>query len=75
MQFKSPNTKNFRKLKEISRTKRCQICHHRLKNTGVFVWSKARQDAHSIKCVNCLTVYSTDFGILDLGIPSSIGYS
>lgn len=46
-----------------------------MRNTGVFIWSKRSEDAVAIKCVNCLTTYSPDFNILDLGIPREVGYA
>mgnify|MGYP003148160021 FL=1 len=75
MQFKELKSKNFRKLKKISRNKRCYICDSRMRNAGVYIWSKRREDAVAIKCVNCLTTYSPDFNILDLGIPREVGYA
>lgn len=75
MQFKNPSTRNFKKLKKISNNNRCHICHHALKNTGVLVWNTRIQDADSIKCINCLTVYSSSFAIKDLGLPRDVGYS
>jgi hypothetical protein len=75
MQFKGPKSRNFKKLKEISRNRRCHICDSKLKNSGVFIWSRRKEDAVAIKCCNCLTTYSTDFNILDLGIPREVGYA
>ncbi len=75
MQFRNPKTKNFLKLKKISRSKRCQICHNRMRNTGVFVYSKQRKDATAIKCINCLTIYNTEFQLTHLGIPRQVAYS
>ena len=69
MQFRNPKSKNFKKLKEITRNKRCIICLHKMKNTGVFVWSVKLRDCNRIKCINCLTIYGTDFNIKTMGIP------
>ena len=69
MQFKGLKTKNWRKLKEITKNKRCLICYYRLSKTGVYLYSKDIEDTTHIKCFNCLTVYDTSFGITDLGIP------
>ena len=40
-----------------------------MKNTGVFVWSVKLRDCNRIKCINCLTIYGTDFNIKTMGIP------
>ena len=69
MQFKNPKSKNWLKLREIQRTKRCMICHHRLRQTGVYVWSTKLKDCNRIKCINCLTLYGTDFTMKEMGIP------
>ena len=69
MQFRNPKSKNFKKLKEITRNERCYICHHSMMNTGVFVWSVKLKDCTRIKCINCLTIYGTDFNIKTMGIP------
>lgn len=73
MQFKDPKTKNWRKLKEITKNKRCLICHYPLKKTGVYLWSTRKLDTTHVKCFNCLTVYNTSFGITDVGIPREVG--
>jgi hypothetical protein len=75
VQFKNPNTKNWRKLKEITRNNRCLICYYPLKKTGVFLWSRKKKDTTHVKCFNCLTVYNTSFGITDMGIPREVGHS
>ena len=75
MQFKGPNTKNWRKLKKIAKNKRCHICYYRLSKTGVFLYSKEKRDTTHVKCFNCLTVYNTSFGITDVGIPREVGHS
>ena len=75
MQFKNPNSKNWQKLKEIARNNRCHICHHRLRNTGVFVWSVPKDDCTHIRCSNCGAMYNTSFLITDLGIPREVGYA
>jgi hypothetical protein len=75
MQFKNPKSKNWLKLKEISRNKRCHICYSPLKKTGVYMWSANKRDCTGIKCFNCLTIYSPTFAILEMGIPSSVGYA
>ena len=75
MQFKNPNTKNWRKLKEITRNNRCLICHYHLRKTAVFLWSPKKKDTTHIKCFNCLTVYNKSFGITDIGIPREVGHS
>jgi len=75
MQFKSPKSKNWLKLKEIAKNKRCHICHSHLRKTGVYMWSKHIKDCSGIKCFNCLTIYSIDFGIIEMGIPREVGYA
>ena len=75
MQFKGPKSKSFRKLQKIAKNKDCLICSHRLKHTGVFIWSVEKQDATHIKCINCLTMYDSSFNIENLGIPREVGYS
>ena len=75
MQFKSPKTKNFLRLKEISRNRRCHICRFHLRKTGVYIWSRSRDDCMGVKCFNCLTIYSPDFSILEMGIPRDVGYA
>lgn len=73
MQFKNLNTKNWLKLKEIAKSKRCHICSYKLKKTAVYIWNKKANDTTHIKCFNCLTIYNTDFNITEVGIPQQIG--
>jgi hypothetical protein len=75
MQFKDLKSKNFKKLKAISKSKRCHICSHKLINTGVFVWDINKKDATALKCINCLTMYSPNFEVINIGIPREIGYA
>jgi len=75
MQFKGPNTKNWRKLKEIARNNRCHICYYRLSKTGIFLYSAKKRDTTHVKCFNCLTIYNTSFNITDIGIPMEVGNS
>ena len=75
MQFKNPNTKNWLKLKQISKKNRCHICHYPLKKTGVYIWDARKKDCSGIKCFNCLTIYSPKFLIMEMGIPNTVGYS
>ncbi len=75
MQFKGLKTKNWRKLKLITKNKRCHICHYRLSKTGIFLYSKHLEDTTHIKCFNCLTVYNTNFHITDVGIPTQVGHA
>lgn len=75
MQFKNLNTKNWRKLKEIAKSKRCHFCHSKLKDTGVYIWNISKKDTTHIKCINCLTIYGVDFEISEVGIPDQIGES
>lgn len=44
------------------------------KNRCIYV-VKTQKDCSGIKCFNCLTIYSTDFGILEMGIPREVGYA
>jgi len=73
VQFKNRDTKNYQKAKKISRTKRCIICHSRLRMSGVFILDPIVDDVKAVRCINCLTMYSTDFEIEDLGIPQEVG--
>ena len=75
MQFRDPKSKNFKKLKSIAKKNRCHICSHKLINTGVFVWDVSKKDATAVKCINCLTIYSPSFEVINLGIPRTIGYA
>ena len=77
MQLRNPKTQNFLKLKEISRNKRCHICCNQLRRTGVYIWSRSNDDCIGVKCFNCLTIYSPDFSILEMGIPreNTVGYA
>ena len=75
MQFKGHKSKNFKKLKEIAKNKNCLICSSKMKNTGDFIWDINRKDCTQIKCINCLTMYSSDFSITTFGIPTEVGYS
>jgi len=75
MQFKNPNTKNWQKLKKISKSNRCHICHYALNKTGVYIWDTNKKDCTGLKCFNCLTIYSPKFDILEMGIPRTVGYA
>ena len=75
MQFKEHKSKNFKKLKKIARSNECLICCSKLKNTGVYIWDIDKEDCTHIKCINCLTMYSSTFNITTLGIPREVGYS
>jgi len=46
-----------------------------LRKTGVYIWSRSRDDCMGVKCFNCLTIYSPDFSILEMGIPRDVGYA
>jgi len=43
--------------------------------SGVFILDPIIDDVKAIRCINCLTMYSTDFDIKDLGIPLEVGVS
>ncbi len=49
------------------------ICHSRLRMSGVFILDPIVDDVKAVRCINCLTMYSTDFEIEDLGIPQEVG--
>jgi len=73
MQFKVPNTKNWRKLKKIVKSNRCVICCYRLYKTAIYVWDKEEKDCTHVKCFNCLSVYDNEFELTDVGLPRQTG--
>lgn len=64
-----PNSKHFKKLEEIRKTKKCIICESNLIDTGVYFTKcpyKGYKAYYLIACKHCCTLYSSDFSILSL---------
>lgn len=70
MQFKNRNTKKYRKATKLlrSRKTRCIICDSRIRLTGVLMMDVLKDDVKGIKCIECISVYDTDFDIKEIGI-------
>jgi hypothetical protein len=75
MQFKGKRSKSWRKLKSHAKSKRCHICSYPLRKTAVFIWDIKSKDVKEMKCINCLTMYDSDFDITNVGIVREVGYS
>ena len=75
MQFKGKRSKSWMKLKSHAKSKRCHICSYPLRKTAVFIWDIKSKDVKEMKCLNCLTMYDSDFDITNIGIVREVGYS
>jgi len=77
MQFKNRNTKNYQKAVKLLKNdkNRCIICDSRIKLTGVLMMDVRKDDIKGIKCIECITVYDTDFEIQKLGISYNKGHA
>jgi ribosomal protein L37E len=75
MQFKGKRSRNWKKLKLHAKSKRCHICCYPMKKTAVYIWDIKSKDTKELKCINCLTMYDTEFEITNIGIVREVGYS
>ena len=62
--FNGPATAGREKAKKLQKKERCIICHYRLSQTAVMVWSQEKEDISSIECNRCRTIYSLTFEVL-----------
>jgi hypothetical protein len=46
-----------------------------MKKTAVYIWDIKSKDTKELKCINCLTMYDTEFEITNIGIVREVGYS
>ena len=70
MQFKNRNTKNYQKAVKLLKSDKCRciICNSRIRLTGVLMMDVLANDIKGIKCIECISVYDTDFEIQEIGI-------
>lgn len=75
MQFKNRNTKNYRKVRKLLRSNkaRCVICDSRIRLTGVIMMDVVKDDVRGIKCIECISVYDSNFDIQKIGISYNSG--
>ena len=70
MQFKNRNTKNYQKAVKLLKSDKCMciICNIIIILTCFFMMDVLAVYIKGIKCIECISVYDTDFEIQEIGI-------